>query len=81
MTVPTTVTVPTTEFDDSEPVPVRTADPVTETEHVTQTEFATQQVNNTVVETYFAAPSLNPQTGDRPGVLLSASEVSARRIH
>jgi hypothetical protein len=55
----------------------RPADRVTETERVTHTETATQQVTNTVVATYFAAPSLNPQTGDRPGVLLSASQVSA----
>ena len=47
----------------------------TETDRVTVTDRTTEQVIDTVAPIWWNAPSINPQTGRRPGVSISATQV------
>jgi len=57
--------------------PAAAADPVTATNFVTVTDRETDVATSTATITWFNALTTNPQTGQTPGIALSASEVTA----
>lgn len=71
---PTTVTVPTVTTESRDVVRNLTVG-ATETARTTVTDRTTERVTDTVAPTWWNAPSVNPQTGQRPGVSLSATQV------
>ncbi len=77
---PTTVTAPTNDTATTTLTEAVTnfrtiTESATETDRVTVTDRTTERVTDTVAPIWWNAPSINPQTGQRPGVSLSATQV------